>query len=248
MGKLYENPPLIEALCEFRFADSKEWDLTLPGLFYQEVKDKFPIKREQNAIEMLFELKEQKVPPGVRGKVTPQIQFFNKNETQLTQISPGILSVNQLEPYSKWSVFKPTILEVLQTYSNVASPSRIARIGLRFINRITMEKGVNTQSYLQYFPTLPKSIAQEPRNLLLRTELDFEEENGRLVFTLASTPSPTPKNKSFILDLDFITLDTSDITIENTHKWIETAHTIIETVFENSITNDLRVIFEEIKK
>jgi hypothetical protein len=36
---------LIEALCEFQFADG-EWDWTIPGLVYQQIKHEFPIKRQ----------------------------------------------------------------------------------------------------------------------------------------------------------------------------------------------------------
>lgn len=34
----YKNPPIVEALCEFRFVPSDEWNLTVPGLIFQELK------------------------------------------------------------------------------------------------------------------------------------------------------------------------------------------------------------------
>jgi uncharacterized protein (TIGR04255 family) len=34
MTKRYNNPPIIEALCEFQFDTDVSWDLTLIGLIY----------------------------------------------------------------------------------------------------------------------------------------------------------------------------------------------------------------------
>ena len=47
MGRRYKNPPIVEALCEFEFISSQPWDLTIPGLIYEKVKDEFPDKRQQ---------------------------------------------------------------------------------------------------------------------------------------------------------------------------------------------------------
>ncbi|MGQ0654564.1 MAG: TIGR04255 family protein [Betaproteobacteria bacterium] len=51
MPKKYKNPPIIEAICEFRFSETSPWDLTIPGLIYELVKDKFP-KRVQSAMAL----------------------------------------------------------------------------------------------------------------------------------------------------------------------------------------------------
>jgi uncharacterized protein (TIGR04255 family) len=44
MPKKYEKPPIIEAVCEFRFSGKSKWDLTIPGLIYDSVKDEYPQK------------------------------------------------------------------------------------------------------------------------------------------------------------------------------------------------------------
>jgi uncharacterized protein (TIGR04255 family) len=50
MGKRYANPPLVEAVCEFRLAAETLWDLAIPGLLYEKIKNKFPI-REQRTVQ-----------------------------------------------------------------------------------------------------------------------------------------------------------------------------------------------------
>ena len=51
MPKRYNNPPIVEALCEFQFDEDVPWDLTLIGLIYDKLKDYFP-KRQQLQLEL----------------------------------------------------------------------------------------------------------------------------------------------------------------------------------------------------
>ena len=41
MGKKYLNPPIVEAVCEFRFTSDTQWDLAVSGLLYKKIKDDF---------------------------------------------------------------------------------------------------------------------------------------------------------------------------------------------------------------
>ncbi len=50
LERSYREPPVVEALCEIYFADST-WDDTVPGTFYEEIKDEFPVKRRREARE-----------------------------------------------------------------------------------------------------------------------------------------------------------------------------------------------------
>lgn len=50
MGKKYKNPPIVEVVCEFRLSDDTLWDLTIPGLLYEKLKDEF-LHREQRLFQ-----------------------------------------------------------------------------------------------------------------------------------------------------------------------------------------------------
>ena len=243
MSRIYKNPPLIEALCEFRFQGDSNWDLTLPGLFYREVKEKFPKKREQNAVDVQFHGSQPET--GIQGTMIPKVQFFSEDESCLVQLSPSLLTINHLYPYPNWDHFKALILEMLSTYSAIANPGPFARIGLRYINRIEQHEGNSVNNVLNYFPLLPHSLDQSPKNLLSRVEIEFDEHNGILILTLASIPGENPNTKLYLLDLDFVTADISDISVTNVHEWIEIAHEQIEKVFEASITDTFRQSFGE---
>ncbi len=52
MGEKYVNPPVVEVVCEFKVSEKKAWDLAVPGLLYNKIKDLFP-KRQQSNVPVL---------------------------------------------------------------------------------------------------------------------------------------------------------------------------------------------------
>ena len=42
MSIQYNNPPIREVVCEFRFEEGSPWDLSVPGLIYSKMADEFP--------------------------------------------------------------------------------------------------------------------------------------------------------------------------------------------------------------
>ncbi len=80
MRKKYKNPPVVEALCEFFFSGSK-WDSTIPGMFFDKIKQDYPIKKEldQIGVEVSISSEVQKSHV-MRGK---RIQFLKPDGSQL---------------------------------------------------------------------------------------------------------------------------------------------------------------------
>ena len=60
----YKNPPIEEALVEFRFAPGQEWDLTIPGKLHEKVKDSYPGKPRQQKLLQAAVQAVQGQPPG----------------------------------------------------------------------------------------------------------------------------------------------------------------------------------------
>ena len=192
MGTLLRSQPLVEALCEFRFEVTGGWDLTLPGLFYAEVKDAFPLQEPVDEVSFQFEL------GSVQGKQqwlkTQRLQLWNENRSATLQIGKGLLSINQLNPYPGWEDFKSLIQTAFLKYSNIDSEFQFKGIALRYINHIkpNSEEGFSIDDYLTTIPVFPGPlnlpltgfqqsygfIEQELSSLLMhRTNVMGSEEN-----------------------------------------------------------------------
>ena len=247
MSRKYNNSPIVEALCEFQFIPDQQWDLTIPGLIYAEIKEKFPQKQQQVGIGIQFKPTDN---GGVENRVEnapPRMRFFNQDKTMLVQVGPDLLVVNQLKPYKSWNSFKPIILENLNIYKEKAIPRGFKRIGLRYINKIKIKSILtlkNLENYFKFHPSMPADIPQDHLNFILRTEIPRNEGRDSIVLTIGSATPEETGISSIILDLDYVLFQSDSIPMDNVESWLEEAHSSIENIFEACITDESRKIFE----
>lgn len=107
MGRKYKKPPVVEALCEI-FFDGSQWDSTLPGLFFERIKNDYPRKKELEQIGV--EVNGSKDVQGSRVlRGNQRIQFIKNDGSQLVQVEKDLLVINQLRPYPRFEDWKPKI-------------------------------------------------------------------------------------------------------------------------------------------
>lgn len=246
MPRVYKKPPVIEAVCEFRFEGSQPWDWTIPGLIYDRIKSEFPKKRQQNVLEVAMQPGEGKISQEVKAGIA-KMQFLREDEAALVQIGPDLLAVNHLRPYPSWPIFKALILKQLQIYRDVGNDRSLKRIGLRYINRIDMPEGDFTiEDYFSALPNLPDTVPNVFASFMLRMEIPYEDIKARLSFVFG-TPPIKAENPSFMLDLDMFVLSEDTPSLDEVSTWIEAAHERGEKAFEGTFTDKTRKeIFEEV--
>lgn len=240
----YGYSPIIEVVCEFRFEPGEPWDLTVPGLVYQKLKDVFPKKVTRSRLDI-------DVPStGRRAQRTwfpgNFVQFQQPRGKALVQLARNLISVNHLKPYPKWEKFLPLIRLGYDAYCEVASPAGLRRVGLRYINRIELPgKTIEFEDYFDFRPFLGAGLPQDFVSFLLAVETPFEDE--RDILRLQFRPdSEQPESKSaVVLDLDYILVRPKDITLDKSFDWLEEAHGHLETAFEGCITDKLRELFRK---
>jgi uncharacterized protein (TIGR04255 family) len=246
MGKVYETPPLIEALCEFQFEPGQPWDWTIPGLIYDKVKSEFPKKEEQNIIEMAVRAEQSNITPSIKGGVA-RMRFLRENKSALIQVGPDLLVVNHLVPYPTWNEFKKLIKDMLDIYQSIGAPKGIKRVSLRYINRLDVPfSQVEIEDYLVAVPRVPSSVPQVFATWLQRVEIPFPDSNGIMVLQSGSIRQENRTNPSFLLDLDFISINPKDISVDNAMRWVEKAHEEVEKAFEACITPKMRELMKEV--
>jgi uncharacterized protein (TIGR04255 family) len=248
--RIYKDPPIIEALCEFRFVPDQPWDWTIPGLFYREVESEFPIRREFDPFPVSFQVEGQEASIQNVASNVERMQFVRQDEGALIQIGPNVVAVNHLKPYSSWENFKQMIDRALNVYRKVASPQAISRIGLRYINRLEFPglQSVDIDRFLLAAPAVPSTVPQTFTSWLQRVEIPFEQANGLLALHSGSARSEGQQNVAFLLDLDFITLQAELVKLDSAMEWAEKAHDEIEKTFEACITDETRKLLGEVRR
>ncbi len=248
MTKQYKKPPIIEALCEFQFIPTQPWDLTVPGLVYEKIRENFPQRQQQVGMGIQFKPTEKGIEHMVES-TPPRMQFFNKDKTMLIQVGPDLLVVNHLKPYTSWLNFKPTILEQLEIYKDITKPKGFRRISLRYINKIDIKAAsVNLEDYFKFYPNIPEDVPQTHTSFISRIEIPYEDNRDQMFLTIGSTTPEDTETISIVLDLDYILSKPEGITLDRTEAWLENAHSSIEKAFEKCIKGKCRKLFGGVKK
>ena len=241
----YRKPPVVEALCEIYFADST-WDDTVPGSFFERVKDDFPEKQQREIQQAQITLGRREATAGVR-HLPPWMQFVSAQGDRMIQVAENLLVVNQLRPYPHFEEWEPVVHQALEVYKGLTQPRKAARLGLRYINRVAIPGArVQMEDYFTIYPNLPTALGDTHGSFLVRVEVPQFEQGHTVLITFGTAPPPDPnqEEQAFMLDLyDILQLDKSLDEID-LKKEIQRAHNNIVVAFEDSITDRLRDLFE----
>jgi uncharacterized protein (TIGR04255 family) len=246
ISRKYRKPPVSEAVCEFRFEPSSTWDLTIPGLIYDRIKQDFPKRKLAKAVEFSVVAG----PEGIaqQSMTTDRMQFLREDEKALIQVDRDLLAINHLKPYPTWETFLPLIRQGFEAYIQVTNPRAIHRIGLRYINRIEIPgKRAELQDYLELRPSIGPDLPQDFGPFLVKVGIPYSEGQDILSLQSASAIPHVLETIPVVLDLDYYLAVPGRVPLEDAFSWIETAHTRVEEAFEACITDRLRVMFEEVR-
>jgi uncharacterized protein (TIGR04255 family) len=240
----YRRPPIVEALCELYFEGS-EWDDTVPGQFYDQIKNDFPIKRQREIQEAQVMLSTAgEASAGVK-RLPPWMQFVASNKNRLIQIGQDVLVVNQLKPYPQFEEWEPLIYSSLEKYRKLANPKGIARLGLRYINRVIIpHEKILMEEYFTVYPKLPETMGDTHGRFMIRVDLPSQQGGHGVLITFGSAPPEKSGESAHLLDLYDIFKPEESLSFDAVKAQVKLAHENIEAAFEGSITDKLRALFE----
>ena len=248
----YKNPPIEEALCEFRFSPGQEWDLTLPGKLHTEIKEGYPGKpRQQNVVEAAVQTTAGKPPNFVFREGLAKVQLVNDGGTRMVAIGKDVLSVHMLRPYQDtedpkkggWEEFEPRIKAAMEAYWRVAEPVGVLRIGMRYINKVMVPAGkVSVEDYFKCGPPQVKELPEDMNGFVSRVEYAYDDA-VKLLLTHASIEAPE-NHVGFLLDLDVIWETPDAITKYDALEKAGDLRARERVAFEAVITDRARELFD----
>ncbi len=246
MTKTYANPPIAEAVCEFRLAPDTKWDLTIPGLVYEKVSSEFPHKEQRIMQSLTTKRAESGLEQEVR--LEERVVFLTNDRRAFIQVGPGLLAIHVLKPYPTWNGFKPRIETAFRTLTSIMQVKGFERIGLRYVNRIAIpELHMNLEDYFDFYPFLGPSLPQELASFVAGAQVIFENGRDACKFQLINAVPEKTEKVAFVLDLDYYLAKPSAVSSEGALAWVETAHHRIQELFEGCVKDRLRKVFVEVK-
>ncbi|MFH0857451.1 MAG: TIGR04255 family protein [Candidatus Magasanikbacteria bacterium] len=245
-SKQYKTPPLVEAVCEFRFDPKSIWDSTIPGLLYEQIKGDFPIRENvtEGVVEFFFN-KQKDLNPRIDHTENEVPRFWNEKKNLFVVLKKNLLSVHCVNSYTGWDEFKKHIIFIFGKYILLANPVvGLNRVGLRYINEIPFEKidSSGLQKNFLFRPNLVQGVVEENNFLGLQVGY-MSKEDDNLVKIQLNNIEKLDKGPVFVFDVDYFNNKVVDF--DNIVNWMDQAHSRIEYIFENSITQELKQTFDK---
>jgi uncharacterized protein (TIGR04255 family) len=245
MGEPLKKQPLVETVCEFRFRTQGTWDITIPGLFYGQVKDDFPERETINEFNFQVSIGDKSL-----GNVpqffapTQRLKLQRPDKSAVIQIGSDLLVINHLQPYECWETFRHLILDMFDKYTDLCKECEIERVGLRYINHIPTpeDSRFEIEQFLTVFPIFPSPINHDLSGFGQLYEFMFSQPQALLQHRTGIIKK-SDNEVVLLLDLNFISQEIMHVPKKSDllawiQNWLDEAHNRIEVAFIASLNPD----------
>lgn len=181
------NPPVEEAVLDFRFVLPNSNGEKEVALFFEQMRNSFPTKKERVQLNLSGKI----VPPADNQKNTFQATHKNDgiilnsaDQKTAIQLGANFFSYHIIKPYRNW----PAILEESRNAWNVflqcCTAVNVNRIALRYINRISVpneDEEINPAKYLKLLPSIPDSLPHQLENYFMQINIANEDKTIKAI-------------------------------------------------------------------
>lgn len=237
----YERPPIVECVLEFRYQapiPKKQIDQIVSKLkkFYPIVQDRIKIDTEFDG----------------SGEVTAEIQkvgfeLRSNSSLEMVRIQGASFLTAELAPYSGWTNFSKRAFRDFRLHRKIIGPVGIARLGLRYVNRIDIEIEdgaiVPFSDYLRSIPQMPDVGPQTLNEYSSRITKPSGTEGISFTVIGGTIESPLAGHKSLLVDIDVFSDELLPNNTAKVAKILDTYREIKNEVFEAIITDHSRNLF-----
>ena len=132
-----------------------------------------------------------------------------------------------------------------QLHTELAQPTEVQRLGLRFINRIAVpQEGLRLEDYLEAPPKAPQGMDLPLAGFLHQDTLTVSGYPYGITFTQTVQPPQAPETGGLILDIDVFTTQPLNLDEDKLDRHLSEMRWLKNKVFFGSIT---RKVLETIR-
>ncbi|MEO0457147.1 MAG: TIGR04255 family protein [Cyanobacteria bacterium P01_A01_bin.114] len=131
----------------------------------------------------------------------------------VVQFAPANVVFSRLEPYEGWREFQRKAMEVWDIFLELAKPTEIGRLGVRFINRISLIDNESPAEYLQKVQPPPSGIDLPTESFFYQDTYQVPGYPYRINWGRTVQPQqPDPQQgKTLLVDIDVFTVKSLSI-------------------------------------
>jgi uncharacterized protein (TIGR04255 family) len=238
----YVSPPIVEAVAQISFSEAV--DLQDVAEFADSLSKDYPTKNERADITAQVDVASGKMEADIK-KVGFELRDGEGSKVVIAQTSS--VAFSQLAPYPGWDEYSGWLMTGFSKLHKITGPRKLSRIGLRFINRLDIPFISGLAHIESYINVYPRSLTYGGDNFtryLVAFSRDVEGTENKFNIMVGSTESPVPLYAGVHLDIDAYSELEIAFNLKQVNAKLNDLRHVKNTVFEQTITDEARKIFE----
>lgn len=240
------HPPLAEVVCQVRFPPILRISREEPVGFQEQVRHRFPQLQWEDGVQVKLPAPGNPNIPSAEFK--PRLyRFISQDEQTAVSLTTNFYAVSTYQ-YVHWQEFATDLQLIHDTVQQVYQPAYATRIGLRYINRLTLAN-THTQSKNELFSLLRPQITALLSGPVwedadeMGCQLSFTEQDMHFHFRIAYEQV----NGSPTCLLDFDCFEKGNLPLVGLIERCDRYHTIIYNAFRWSLLTDSLERFQPVE-
>lgn len=203
----YDNAPLQQVVCQFRFPQILRIEAEIPSEFQEHIRSVLPIVERSEPLGVPLQLPKQILDILSAQQSLRSYQFFNEARTSWIELASGSVTCITKQ-YSRWEQFIVFVETALDAFVKIYKPAFYTRIGLRYVDLI--DKGAIGLENSLWQDLLSKPILGELGEHFIESNVEAIQKSLRVRnsdgtggFLLQHGLVDGSKKSAYYIDFDF---------------------------------------------
>lgn len=245
--RVYPNPPITEGLVQFTFAEPIPWTVATPGQVYEAVREDYPADPEaQSMLEAAFNPQANPQADGPAFSLTPganRVIYKDEARTRLFVLGTTTYGVNSLKPYEGWESLSARMSRGVDALGGLFTLPLISEVAVRYINLIEVQRGRDTEDFIEFGVRTARSNSSYLLNFVLRVQSLLPDGVTTAGVTYATPPQTSPLTFPLLLDIEFKRQTPEGVTAADAQDIAHELKQLENGEFESLITDAARELF-----
>lgn len=233
------HPPLSEVAFEINFPRQLLVENRIAE-YQQRISESYPHSEDEFVVRLPPTAAFSKAPKREGQGLTPVRSFGFQNSIGTRIVKVSVVNFNFLiTDYKDFEDYKKSLAVVLSPGIELFRLQRVDRIGLRYINKISIRAELGAFGFQEYvrmsldISSFPKG---EPSNFLSEVRLKLNDKKNLTVRSGLLPAQPEAPLRTYLLDLDCYSEETSTLAEIKLPGVLEEYHDAIEDSFRRAVT------------
>ncbi len=229
------SPPAMEVILGVEVEDDNQFSYKKLEITEHSFKSRFPTQAKLSEISGTFDTEKEEL----QQSHFRNIGYEYKSDEEASNFRINGFTYNKLGNYPGGEKFLQSALEVWNVYAQKREKFKVKKLGLRYINVITVENFTyNYEDFFNFFLHTPDH--KKIQNILYRYSTSFEEQNCDVTVNFLLDSVRSNLEAKFIFDIDVIKKDVpATLTKEYIEKYFKEMRLCKNEIFFSTLKNNV---------